>query len=49
MSFFNLPTESQPQDTGIGSVRVDEISSISTINANGDGTVSFEMTSPANS
>ena len=49
MSFFNLPTESQPQDTGIGSVPVDEISSISTINANGGGTVSFEMTSPANS
>ena len=49
MSFFSLPTESAPQETGIGGVRVDEISPISSINPNGGGTVAFEMTSPANS
>ena len=49
MSFFSLPVESAPQDTGISSVRVDEISPISSINPLGGGTVAFEMTSPANS
>ena len=48
-SFFSLPVVSSPQDTGISSVRVDEISPISSINPNGGGTVAFEMTSPANS
>ena len=49
MSIFAQPTQSMPQETGISSVRVDQVSSISTVNPNGGGTVAFEMTSPANS
>ena len=49
MSFFQLPTESSPQDTGISSVRVNEVSPISSINPSGGGTVAFELTSLANS
>ena len=46
---FSLPTTSSPSDTGVSSVRVDEFAPVSTINADGGGTVAFECTSPANS
>jgi len=49
MSMFSLPTTSSPSDTGVSSVRVDEFAPVSTVNANGGGTVAFECTSPANS
>ena len=49
MSMFSLPTTSSPSDTGVSSVRVDEFAPVSTINADGGGTVAFECTSPANS
>ena len=46
---FSLPTTSSPSDTGVSSVHVDELAPVSTINADGGGTVAFECTSPANS
>ena len=46
---FSLPTTSSPSDTGVSSVRVDEFAPVSTVNADGGGTVAFECTSPANS
>jgi hypothetical protein len=49
MSMFSLPTTSSPSDTGVSSVRVDEFAPVSTVNADGGGTVAFECTSPANS
>ena len=49
MSMFALPTTSSPSDTGVSSVRVDEFSPVSTVNAAGGGTVAFECTPPANS
>ena len=49
MSMFSLPTTSSPSDTGISSVRVGEFAPVSTVNADGGGTVAFECTSPANS
>ncbi len=49
MSFFSLPTQSAPQETGISSVRVDEITPVSSVNALRGGSVAFEMQSPANS
>ena len=49
MPMFSLPTTSSPSDTGVSSVRVDEFAPVSTINADGGGTVAFECTSPANS
>ena len=49
MSMFALPTTSSPSDTGVSSVRVDEFAPVSTVNADGGGTMAFECTSPANS
>lgn len=46
---FALPTTSSPSDTGVQSARVDEFAPVSTVNADGGGTVAFECTSPANS
>ena len=49
MSMFALPTTSSPSDTGVQSVRVDEFAPVSSVRADGGGTVAFECTSPANS
>ena len=46
---FSLPTTQLSSDTGVSSVRVDEFAPVSTVNADGGGTVAFECTSPANS
>ena len=49
MSMSALPTTSPPSDTGVQSVRVDEFAPVSSVRADGGGTVAFECTSPASS